>query len=97
MLTSCYSQHHLLPKLREQLRHLGGMDLTVLDYDACTTMWVRDWDDLERFHLSDDFKKLQVDCQAFMDLTPGSLKAMVGYAAPARKFSDGCIHANYFL
>jgi hypothetical protein len=71
-------QHHLLPEFRDKLRNLGGMDLTVLDYDGCTSMWVHDWEDLDRFHRSDDFKQLQKDCAHFMDMTPGSLKAIVG-------------------
>ncbi|CAK7204330.1 hypothetical protein SEUCBS139899_007085 [Sporothrix eucalyptigena] len=71
-----YTQHHCKPEEREQVKKLG---VEVLDYDACTTMWVREWDDMIGFHASADFQRMVQDCGHFLDLSPGGLRAMAGH------------------
>lgn len=71
-----YTQHHCTPEMRARVPQLG---VEVMDYDACTTMWVREWDDMVSFHASEDFQRMAADCGHFLDLTPGGLRAMAGH------------------
>lgn len=52
-----------------------GMDL--LDYDGCSTLWFRNWDDAERFFNSSEYGALADDCKHFMDTSNG-IKMMAG-------------------
>ncbi len=70
-----YTQHHCPPETHAKVKALG---VDVLEYDGCTTMWVRDWDDIIAFHHSEDFKRTAADCAHFLDLSPGGLRAMAG-------------------
>ncbi|CAK7214808.1 hypothetical protein SCUCBS95973_002259 [Sporothrix curviconia] len=71
-----YTQHHCTPEERARIHELG---VEAMDYDACTTMWVRAWDDMVQFHKSEDFKRMAADCAHFLDLSPGGLRAMTGH------------------
>jgi hypothetical protein len=52
-----------------------GMD--VLDYDGCSTLWVKSWDDAEKFFSSPEYGNLFADCANFMDTASG-IKVMAG-------------------
>lgn len=60
--------------MRARARALG-MDL--LDYDGCSTLWFRSWEDAEAFFASPDYAALASDCKHFMDTDKG-VRAMVG-------------------
>ncbi|KAF2840343.1 hypothetical protein M501DRAFT_931893 [Patellaria atrata CBS 101060] len=63
-----YTQHHATPEMREKLRSIG---MSVLDWDACSTLWVKSWEDAERFFGSPEYSKLADDCKHFMDTSNG--------------------------
>ncbi|CAK7244668.1 MAG: hypothetical protein STHCBS139747_006212 [Sporothrix thermara] len=71
-----YTQHHCTPDERAHIHELG---IEAMDYDACTTMWVREWDDTVQFHESDDSRRMAQDCEHFLDRSPGGLRAMAGH------------------
>jgi hypothetical protein len=49
-----------------------------LDYEGCSTMWFRNWDDAEAFFKSPEHANLAADCVHFMDTSKG-IKVMAGY------------------
>ena len=53
-----------------------GLDL--LDYDACSTLWVRSWDDYVEFVRSEEYRVLAADTKHFMDVEGGGIKVMAG-------------------
>ena len=53
------------------------MGYDVADYDGCSTLYFRSFDDAGNFFGSEDHKKLGEDCKEFMDLSKG-VKVMVG-------------------
>ena len=47
-----YVQVYQSPEMKKKLKSLG---MEVLDYDACSTIWVKDWGDWERFSTSPEY------------------------------------------
>ncbi|KAF2492443.1 hypothetical protein BU16DRAFT_515406 [Lophium mytilinum] len=47
-----YVQTHQTPEMKEKVKSLG-MDL--LDYDGCSQIWVKSWDDWEKFFTSPQY------------------------------------------
>jgi hypothetical protein len=71
-----YTQHHQTPEMKARLRALG---MDCLDYDGCSTLWVRSWEDLTRFFGSDEYMRLSEDCKNFMETdAKGALKVFAG-------------------
>lgn len=64
------------PEMKKKIQSLG-MDL--LDYDAVSTIWVRSWEDWEKFSGSPEYAAaLMSDAANFMDLAHG-IKVMAGH------------------
>jgi hypothetical protein len=62
--------------MKEKVKALG-MDL--LDWDGCSEIWVKSWEDWENFSKSPSYAKyLSPDCKYFMD-TSIPVKVMAGY------------------
>lgn len=52
--------------MREKVRTLG---LNTLEYDGCSEIWVRSWDDWMRFYTSEEYAKaMGPDCEHFMKM-----------------------------
>ncbi|KAF2465272.1 uncharacterized protein BDR25DRAFT_318525 [Lindgomyces ingoldianus] len=47
-----FSELYQSPKMKEKIRSLG---MELLDYDACSQIWVKSWDDWERFFSSPEY------------------------------------------
>ncbi|KAF2095597.1 hypothetical protein NA57DRAFT_79315 [Rhizodiscina lignyota] len=72
-----YTQFHQTPEAKEKVKALG-MDL--LDFDGCSEIWVKSWDDWERFFKSPEYAAaLAPDCDHFMDVAGAGIKCMAGY------------------
>jgi hypothetical protein len=65
---------HAFPELKEKAK---GMGYDVADYDGCSTLYFKCFDDAQNFFSSKDHAKLGEDCKHFMDLSKG-VKVMVG-------------------
>ena len=62
--------------MKAKLREMG---MDCLDYDGCSTLWVRSWDDLTRFFASPEYARLNADCAHFMETdAKGALKVFAG-------------------
>ncbi|PWY81595.1 hypothetical protein BO94DRAFT_576565 [Aspergillus sclerotioniger CBS 115572] len=69
-----YVQHHQTPEMKARMTSIGA---SVLDYDACAQLWVRDWDSWLEFCQSPEYlAALRDDCDRFMG---SPIKFMVGY------------------
>ncbi|KAK3048038.1 hypothetical protein LTR09_010553 [Extremus antarcticus] len=69
-----YVQFHQTPEMKERAQSLG---LEHFDFDGCSEIWVKSWEDWERFYKSDDYAKaLAPDCRFFMAMP---IKVAVGY------------------
>jgi len=69
-----YVQYHQTPDLKEKAESLG---IPLLDFDGCSTIYVKEWDDWMRFYNSEDYKKaLNPDVGHFMAMP---IRVMVGY------------------
>lgn len=43
-----------------------------MDFDGCSTLWFKSWDDFNAFFTSQEYEgKLMDDCKRFMDLEAG--------------------------
>jgi hypothetical protein len=51
--------------------------MALLDYDGCSTLWFKRWEDAEAFFTSPEYAALAADCKHFMDTEKG-VRAMVG-------------------
>lgn len=60
--------------MRARAETLG---MALLDYDGCSTLWFKRWEDAEAFFTSPEYAALAADCKHFMDTEKG-VKAMVG-------------------
>jgi hypothetical protein len=60
-----YTQHHQTPETKATVQRVGHK---LLDFDGCSTMWVRSWDDYERFITSTEYAGLAADCDHFLDV-----------------------------
>ncbi|KAF2265499.1 hypothetical protein CC78DRAFT_461048 [Lojkania enalia] len=52
-----YVQNYQTPEMKEKVKSLG---MELLDYDACSSIWVRSWEDWEKFSTSDEYAKGRV-------------------------------------
>ncbi|KAK3703728.1 hypothetical protein LTR37_014306 [Vermiconidia calcicola] len=69
-----YVQFHQTPELKEKAQSLG---LEHLDFDGCSEIWVKSWDDWVRFYQSEEYSKaLAPDCKHFMAMP---IHVAVGY------------------
>ncbi|KAJ5753599.1 Dimeric alpha-beta barrel [Penicillium nucicola] len=69
-----YAQHHQTPEMKALMTGIGE---SVLDYDACAQLWVKDWDGWLGFCQSSEYSAaLGDDCARFMALP---MKYMIGY------------------
>jgi hypothetical protein len=60
-------------------KHIQSLGMDLLDYDAVSTIWVRSWEDWERFSGSPEYAAaLMPDAGKFMDLAHG-IKVMAGH------------------
>lgn len=52
---------------------LVKMGMKPMDYDGCSTLWFKNWDDFEKFFTHPDHLagKLGEDCQHFLDIESG--------------------------
>ncbi|KAH8626846.1 hypothetical protein IG631_18864 [Alternaria alternata] len=70
-----YVQLYQSPGLKSKLQELG---MDVLEYDACSQIWVRKWEDWEAFAGSDEYRAaLMPDAEKFMNLEKG-IQVMAG-------------------
>ena len=70
-----YVQLYQSPGLKGKLKELG---MDVLEYDACSQIWVRKWEDWEAFAGSDEYRAaLMPDAEKFMNLEKG-IQVMAG-------------------
>lgn len=64
------------PEIKEKLKSLG---MDVLDYDGCSQIWVRDWQDWVEFASSPEYAAaLMPDADHFMDYKNSGIKVMAG-------------------
>ncbi|KAJ3535092.1 hypothetical protein NM208_g7278 [Fusarium decemcellulare] len=64
-----YTQHHQFPEMKEGLLRMG---MSPMDFDGCSTLWFRSWEDFEKFFTSPGYQgKLTEDCKHFMDVESG--------------------------
>ncbi|KAF2737735.1 hypothetical protein EJ04DRAFT_430505, partial [Polyplosphaeria fusca] len=64
------------PETKKKVQSLG---MELLDYDACSTIWVKSWEDWERFSSSPEYKKaLMPDADHFMDYKTSGIKVFAG-------------------
>lgn len=71
-----YTQFYQSPDMKAKLQSLG---MDVLDYDACSTLWVRNWDDYIDFVTSSEYQEaLMPDVEHFMDFRASGIKVMAG-------------------
>ncbi|RVX71587.1 hypothetical protein B0A52_03771 [Exophiala mesophila] len=69
-----YCQFHQTPELKEKAKALG---LAQLEYDGCSDIYVKNWDDWVQFYNSPDYAKaLAPDVSHFMAMP---ITIMVGY------------------
>ncbi|KAJ5958504.1 Dimeric alpha-beta barrel [Penicillium vulpinum] len=69
-----YVQHHQTPEMKARMTGIGE---SVLDYDACAQLWVRNWDGWLGFCQSPEYlAALSDDCERFMALP---MTYMIGY------------------
>jgi len=69
-----YVQFHAPPEAKEKVKGLG---LELMDYDGCSEIWVKSFDDWEKFANDPNFgKKLVGDSDHFMQLP---FRVMAGY------------------
>lgn len=61
--------------MKEKVKSVPGMQL--LDYDGCSTLWFKTWDNAEAFFTSPHFAALADDCNNFMDTSAG-IKMLAG-------------------
>jgi hypothetical protein len=62
--------------MKEKLKSLG---MEVLDFDACSTIWVKDWESWEKFSSSPEYAAaLMPDADHFMDYKTSGIKVMAG-------------------
>jgi hypothetical protein len=67
-------KHHQTPEMKANAKSLGE---SVLDYDGCAQLWVKDWDAWLAFYNSKEYAvALGPDCEKFMELP---MTYMVGY------------------
>jgi hypothetical protein len=50
-----YTQTHQTPELKEKLQRFGKMQM--LDFDGCSEIWVRSYEDGEKFFKSEEYVK----------------------------------------
>ncbi|KAF2653503.1 hypothetical protein K491DRAFT_514932 [Lophiostoma macrostomum CBS 122681] len=71
-----YVQLYQSPEMKEKIRSLG---MELLDFDAVSTLWVKDWDSWERFSTSPEYAAaLMPDADHFMDYKQSGIKVMAG-------------------
>ncbi|KAH7377327.1 hypothetical protein BKA66DRAFT_572128 [Pyrenochaeta sp. MPI-SDFR-AT-0127] len=71
-----YTQTYQSPEMKERVKSLG---MEVLDYDACSTIWVRRWEDWIEFASSAEYQAaLMPDADHFMDYKTSGIKVMAG-------------------
>ncbi|KAH7157912.1 EthD domain-containing protein [Dactylonectria estremocensis] len=71
-----YSQHHQISGMREGLSRMG---LKPMEFDGCSTLWFKTWEDFENFFTSPEYESnLAGDCSHFMD-TDGGLAVFAGH------------------
>lgn len=64
------------PEMKKKLQELG---MEVLDFDACSQIWVRSWDDWVEFAGSKEYMDaLMPDADHFMDYKASGIKVMAG-------------------
>ncbi|KXL44412.1 MAG: hypothetical protein FE78DRAFT_40837 [Acidomyces sp. 'richmondensis'] len=69
-----YVQFHQTPEMKEKAKSLG---LNHIEFDGCSEIWVRNWDDWMAFYTSPEYAKvMQPDCEHFMAMP---IHVMVGY------------------
>ncbi|CAK7240334.1 MAG: hypothetical protein STHCBS139747_001773 [Sporothrix thermara] len=91
-----YVQHHTSPEEKARLAKIGQK---VLDFDGCSTLWFRNWDDYEKFFTSPNFAELVADGDLFMDTSSVTVYAghdmiAFGKALPEIDASDGITTPN---
>ncbi|KIH87360.1 hypothetical protein SPBR_05349 [Sporothrix brasiliensis 5110] len=91
-----YVQHHTSPAAKARLAKMGQQ---VLDFDGCSTLWFRNWDDYEQFFTAPDFSELVADGDLFMDTSSVTVYAghdmiAFGKGHPGIDTSDGIAQPN---
>ncbi|TVY47500.1 hypothetical protein LOCC1_G002240 [Lachnellula occidentalis] len=62
-----YTQTHQTPELKEKLQKFGNMQM--LDFDGCSEIWVRSYEDGEKFFQSEEYVKAMAGrSRRFLDL-----------------------------
>ncbi|ORY06914.1 EthD domain-domain-containing protein [Clohesyomyces aquaticus] len=71
-----YVQLYQSPEMKEKIKSFG---MELLDYDACSQIWVKSWDDWEKFVTSPEYAAaLMPDTEHFMDVKGEGIKVMAG-------------------
>ncbi|KAF2119703.1 hypothetical protein BDV96DRAFT_642714 [Lophiotrema nucula] len=71
------SQTYQDPEMKKKVESLG---MELLDFDACSTIWVKSWDDWEKFSSSPEYAKaLMPDADHFMDYKTSGIKVFAGH------------------
>ncbi|KAF2677360.1 hypothetical protein K458DRAFT_447012 [Lentithecium fluviatile CBS 122367] len=71
-----YVQTYQTPEMKEKIKSLG---MELLDYDACSQIWVKSWNDWEKFSTSPEYAAaLMPDAGHFMDYKKSGIKVFAG-------------------
>ncbi|KAK5128228.1 hypothetical protein LTR85_002895 [Meristemomyces frigidus] len=90
-----YVQFHQTPEMKEKAKSLG---LSHVDFDGCSEIWVKEWDDWMAFYnvgsMSPEYAKaMQPDCAHFMampiNVMAGYDNLIFGHAIPGEGGKDG--------
>nr|OQO26165.1 hypothetical protein B0A51_03884 [Rachicladosporium sp. CCFEE 5018] len=86
-----YVQSHQTPEMREQAKELG---LQQIEFDGCSEIWVKTWEDWMAFFKSPEYAKvLAPDCKHFMampiSVMVGQDNLIFGHAIPGEGGNDG--------
>jgi len=72
-----YVQLYQPPEMKTKLQELG---MEVLDYDGCSQIWVKSWEDWIEFASSPEYAAaLMPDADHFMDYKASGIKVMAGH------------------
>lgn len=64
------------------------MSMNAMEFDGCSTLWFKKWEDFENFFTSPEYEtNLTDDCKHFMDVE-GGLSVFAGYVPVISQYSS---------
>jgi len=98
-LSLAKSRHQIsqTPEIRQKAQSLTG--IKILEFDGCSEIWVKSWDDWMNFFNSDEYNAaLSPDCKYFMKMPisvyAGEENLVFGEAVPGMGGSDGILRKD---